>query len=233
MNSKTLNYLIALLFLIIGIVGFVYQDYINVGIGILGILIAIYSATKSKYEKEDSLKEKIKQILKEVEKGNFEPRITNIDKNSEFYDAAWALNNLLDQLEAFEKDISYSIEAAENGIDYRDIPLEGYKGKFRATVEKVNKAIQSISTAIKETKRTQLAMKLNELGGGINYQLNQIKISLDNKLKEFMQKIDVLSTEIYKEEIIKIFERIEKYPELLNNKLDTIFGKYTQKPCNI
>jgi len=197
MNSKTLNYIVALIFLIIGGISLAYQNYINVGVAILGLIITIYTSTLNQEEKKDFVKEKIKNILEEVEKGNFEPRITNIDKNSEFYDAAWALNNLLDQLEAFEKDIAYSIEAAENGIVYRNIPLEGYKGKFRLTVEKVNKAIESISTAIKEKQRNELAIHLNKLGGGINFQLSNIKASLDSKLKEFMQKIDKLSTEIY------------------------------------
>ncbi|GAX87261.1 conserved hypothetical protein [Lebetimonas natsushimae] len=229
MNSKTLNYIIALIFLIIGIVGIAYHDYISVGIAVLGIILAIYTATLNK-EKKDIIKEKIIKTLEEAEKGNFEPRITNIDKNSEFFDAAWALNNLLDQLEAFEKDISYSIEAAENGIDYRDIPLEGYKGKFRTTVEKVNKAIQSISTAIKETQRNQLAIKLSELGGGTNQQLNQIKYSLDNKLKEFMQKIDNLSTEIY-EGANDSTQRMLNLSNVLNELID--FIAHTNEAINM
>jgi methyl-accepting chemotaxis protein len=220
MNSKTLTYLIALLFLIIGIVGVISQDYINVGIAILGVVISIYIALSTK-EKKDPLKEKIIKTLEEAQKGNFEPRITNIDKISEFYDAAWAINNLLDQLEAFEKDISYSIETAENGIDYRDIPLEGYKGKFRTTVEKVNKAIKSISTAIKETQKNELALVLNALGGGVNFQLNQIKESIDTKLKEYMQKIDNLSTEIH-EGANDSAQRMANLSNVLNELIDFI-----------
>jgi methyl-accepting chemotaxis protein len=195
--NKMLSYTLAIIFLVITIIEALNSNYISAGIALVGIIIALYMSTTIKQEHTDNLKEKIKKILEEIEKGNFEPRITNIDKNSEFYDTAWAINNLLDQLEAFEKDISYSIEAAENGIDYRDIPLEGYKGKFRVTLEKVNTAIRSISTAIKETKRNQLLITLEELGGGTNKQLNEIKNSLDNRLKEAMEKIDKLSTEIY------------------------------------
>ncbi|WP_024789995.1 methyl-accepting chemotaxis protein [Lebetimonas sp. JH292] len=229
MNSKILNYLAALLFLIMGIIGYVYHDYINTGIAVVGIIIAIYITTLNK-EKTDPLKEKIKSVLKEAENGNFQPRITNINKESGFFEEAWALNNLLDQLEAFEKDLSYSIEAAENGIDYRDIPLEGYKGKFKFTVEKVNKAIKSISTAIKETKRNELAIELNNLGGGINKQLNEIKLSLDEKLKEFMQKIDSLSTEIY-EGADKSSQKTINLSNVLNELID--FISHTNEAINM
>ena len=220
MNSKILKLILAGLFLIIAVIGGIYEDYINSGIGIIGLLIALYSL-KSKEQKSDNLKTKIDNVLKAAENGDFEPRITNIDKNSDFFDTAWAVNNLLDQLEAFEKDISYSIAAAENGIDYRDIPIEGYKGKFKATVEKVNKAISSISTAMKETQRSEMAMELNNLGGGVNSKLNIIKNSLNTKLKEFMEKIDILSTEIY-EGASESSDKIETLANVINELIDFI-----------
>jgi len=220
MNSKIVKLILAGLFLIIAVIGGIYEDYINSGIGIIGFLVALYSL-KSKEKKSDNLKTKIDKVLIAAENGDFEPRITNIDKNSEFFDTAWAINNLLDQLEAFEKDISYSIAAAENGIDYRDIPIEGYKGKFKSTVEKVNKAISSISTAMKETQRSEMAMELNNLGGGVNSKLNIIKNSLNNKLKEFMEKIDVLSTDIY-EGASESSDKVETLANVINELIDFI-----------
>jgi hypothetical protein len=59
-----LTYLIALLFLIIGIVGIISQDYINAGIAILGVVISIYITLSTK-EKKDPLKEKIIKTLAE------------------------------------------------------------------------------------------------------------------------------------------------------------------------
>ena len=220
MNSKTVKLIVGVLFLIVTITGFIYGDYINGGIGIIGFLVTLYSL-KLKEQKSDNLKTKIDKVLIAAENGDFEKRITNIDKNSEFFDTAWAVNNLLDQLEAFEKDISYSIAAAENGIDYRDIPIEGYKGKFKATVEKVNKAISSISTAMKETQRSEMAMELNNLGGGVNTKLNFIKSSLNNKLKEFMDKIDILSTEIY-EGANESTDKVELLANVINELIEFI-----------
>jgi len=220
MNSKILKLTLAGLFLTVAVIGFICGDYINGGVGIIGLIVALYSL-KSKEEKSDNLKTKIDKVLKAAENGDFEQRITNIDKTSDFFDTAWAVNNLLDQLEAFEKDISYSIEAAENGIDYRDIPVEGYKGKFKATVEKVNKAISSISTAMKETQRSEMAMELNNLGGGVNTKLNIIKESLNQKLKEFMDKIDVLSTDIY-EGASESSDKVEVLANVINELIDFI-----------
>jgi len=221
MNSKILKLILVGLFLIIAIIGAIYEDYVNSCIGIIGFLIALYSLKEKEQKSNDNLKAKIDKVLRAAENGNFEPRITNIDKNSEFFNTAWAVNNLLDQLEAFEKDISYSIAAAENGIDYRDIPVEGYKGKFKSTVEKVNKAISSISTAMRETKRNEMAMELNNLGGGVNTKLNDIKNSLNQKLKEFMGKIDILSTDIY-EGASKSSNKIETLTDVINELIDFI-----------
>jgi methyl-accepting chemotaxis protein len=229
-DHNFLNYILLLIFTAILIISFIYHNYINSGLGLLGILILIFLLLINKKDKSDPLKEKIQAVLKKAEKGDFEARITNINKESPFYEMAWDLNNLLDQLEAFEKDISYSIEAAENGIDYRNILLEGYKGKFRSTAEKVNKAINSISTAIKETKRNELAIQLNELGGGINAQLNEIKYSLDHKLKEFMEKIDNLSNNIY-EGANDSTQRMINLSNVLNKLIE--FITYTNEAINM
>jgi methyl-accepting chemotaxis protein len=144
--------------------------------------------------------------------------------------AAWALNDLLDQLEAFERDIKESIESAKNGIDYRDIAPQGYKGTFRRTVIMLNDAIAAISTALKEQARSELAMTLNNLGGGVKTQINDIKTSLDTKLKEFMVKIDELSGEIY-EGADASAVKIENLTNVLNELID--FIAHTNEAINM
>ncbi|HIE59666.1 MAG TPA: chemotaxis protein, partial [Hydrogenothermaceae bacterium] len=172
----------------------------------------------------------IEKILIKASNGDFESRITNINLKDSKAKAAWALNDLLDQLEAFERDIKESIEAAKNGIDYRDIPEQGYKGKFRITVMMINEAIKAISTALKEQARSEVALTLSSLGGGIKYQLNKIKISLDTKLKEFMVKIDKLSTEIY-EGANASANKIENLSHVLNELIE--FINHTNESINL
>jgi len=235
MNYKTIAAISALIFLGLGIYTGINGDYISAGVSVLGLIVsslAFFTKNGSSNETahNDSLFKKIESILIEASNGNFESRITNINDAEPAAKAAWALNDLLDQLEAFERDIKESIEAAKDGIDYRDIAPQGYKGKFRRTVIMLNEAIDAISTALKEQARSELAMTLNNLGGGIKVQIDEIQQSLDTKLKEFMIKIDELSGEIY-EGADASASKIENLTSVLNELID--FIAHTNEAINM
>ena len=221
MNSKILASIIFILSVIITILGFLNSQII---IGILGLITlgisALFFFIKEK-PTDNTLLNKIKQVIIEASKGNFQNRITHIPKNDENFDFAWAVNDLLDQLEAFERDIKESVNAAKNGIDYRDIAPQGYKGRFRTTVEIMNEAVKAISIAIKEQARSELFITLNDLGGGVRHQINEIKNSFDQKLRPFMLKIDELSTDIF-EGATESAQKIEKLANVLNNLIEFI-----------
>ena len=221
MNSKILASILAILSLIIAVISFLNSQLI---IGILALISLVVSGLfflNKENSKKSPLIDKIKKIVIEASQGNFQNRITHIPKEDENFDFAWAVNDLLDQLEAFERDIKESINAAKNGIDYRDIAPQGYKGRFRSTVEIINEAVKAISIAIKEQARSELFITLNNLGGGVKYQINEIKNSFDEKLKPFMLKIDELSTEIY-EGADESAAKVENLVEVLNNLIEFI-----------
>jgi len=233
MNYKVLAAISGVIFLILSIYTGINADYVSAVISAVGLIITLLifiSNNKKSSSKQSNLQEEIEKILLEASNGNFENRITHIDLSDPSSKAAWALNDLLDQLEAFERDIKESIEAAKNGIDYRDIAPQGYKGTFRRTVIMLNDAIDAISTALKEQARSELAMTLNNLGGGIKTQINEIKTSLDTKLKEFMIKIDELSGEIY-EGADASAVKIENLTNVLNELID--FIAHTNEAINM
>ena len=221
MNSKILASILIVLSLAIAILGFLDSNILIGVLGVLGVGVSsLFFFIKEKNKKNDLIK-KIKKIVIEASKGNFQNRITHIPKEDENFEFAWAVNDLLDQLEAFERDIKESINAAKNGIEYRDIAPQGYKGQFRTTVEIINEAVKAISIAIREQARSELFITLNNLGGGIKSQITEIKHSLDDKLRPFMMKIDELSTEIY-EGADESANKIENLVEVLNNLIEFI-----------
>jgi methyl-accepting chemotaxis protein len=233
MNCKTLAAIGGILFIILGIYTGLHADYVSAAISLLGLITTFpvfLSKQKSSPSKQNNMQKEIEKTLLEASNGNFENRITHIDLSDPSSKAAWALNDLLDQLEAFERDIKESINAAKNGIDYRDIAPQGYKGTFRRTVIMLNDAIDAISTALKEQARSELAMTLNNLGGGIKTQINEIKTSLDTKLKEFMIKIDELSGEIY-EGADASAVKIDNLTNVLNELID--FISHTNEAINM
>ena len=192
MNSKILNISTGVISLILSGYGFLTGDLITGIVALIITIISIYPLIKKEKTPSTStnLIKRIKEVIKKAANGDFDDRITNIPQDDNLADIAWNVNDLLDQLEAFERDIKESIKAAENGIDYRDIALQGYKGRFRNTVLMINEAVKAISTAIKEQNRSDLFITLNKLGGGTKKQINDIKTSFNTKLKEFMLKIE-------------------------------------------
>jgi methyl-accepting chemotaxis protein len=234
MNYKAFFWVLALIFLVVAVYSGFEASYINAALGVLGLIISVAGALMQKESstttKNSSLLEKIKEIIKNAAEGDFSKRITNIDKNDPLFSMAWDVNDLLDQLEAFERDIKESITAAQNGMDYRDIAVQGYKGRFRATVTLINQAINAISTAMKEQARNELFVALNDLGGGIKKQLNDIKISFNEKLKPFMIEIDKLSQEIY-EGADDSAQKIENLTNVLTELID--FIAHTNEAINM
>jgi chemotaxis methyl-accepting protein methylase len=109
MNYKITAGVCGLIFLILGGYTGFNGDYISAVISIIGLIAAIYAAfstSTNSAEKQSMLQEKIEKILLEASHGNFESRITHIDMSDPSAKAAWALNDLLDQLEAFQRDIN-------------------------------------------------------------------------------------------------------------------------------
>jgi len=148
------------------------------------------SATKS------NLAKSIERVLLKAENGDFEDRITHIDNSKPLAKTAWAVNNLLDQLEAFQRDILASISAAENGWD-RGILQGGYKGNFKRAVIEVAKAAESIGESQKNQIKNELRQELSELGGGMRSELNTIKNDISNSIKILLNQISQKSIEVY------------------------------------
>ncbi|EDM23880.1 methyl-accepting chemotaxis protein [Caminibacter mediatlanticus] len=223
MNYKIFNTIASILFLVVSGYGVYKGDYIIGGLGIIGIIITLLPLSKKEKENSnDELLQKIQYVIKKAANGDFNERITNIPHSSPYYNFAWDVNDLLDQLEAFERDIKESIHAAESGIDYRDIALQGYKGRFRATAEMINEAVKAISTAIKEQNRSELFITLNNLGGGVKQQISDIKQSFNTKLKAFMERIDELSQDIYNGADDSA-TKIENLSNVLNELIEFIY----------
>ncbi|MGB3961495.1 MAG: chemotaxis protein, partial [Sulfurimonas sp.] len=64
---------------------------------------------------------RVATVIKDAEQGNLESRIINIKDHAEMRDLSWSVNNLLDQMEIFMREIKASIEGASAKIYYRRI----------------------------------------------------------------------------------------------------------------
>jgi methyl-accepting chemotaxis protein len=108
------------------------------------VLVAVSFLT-NKY-KEELLK--TNDVLKKVANGNLYYRITNIDKsNTNLALISWNINNLLDQIEAFSRDISSSLKGIATGNMNRKMLPPGLHGDFVRVSEEINHALNVIAVA--------------------------------------------------------------------------------------
>lgn len=176
------------------------------------------------YKKEhEQIKKEMIVLLKEVAQGNLNKRITNIpNDNSENSEFAWALNDVLDQLEAFMRDVETSIESSINGKSYRNTESIGLKGQFNKTSKKLQIAINAMGENFDTKTKATLSDKLSNLGGGVSGGLNVIQKDIQEAQKgsDEIAKVATQTSNLSNESL----ENVSK----ITNKLDILNNSITQ-----
>nr|WP_086270057.1 methyl-accepting chemotaxis protein [Campylobacter sp. P0106] len=121
---------------------------------------------KSKFD--DIVYNEIVAVVCGASKGKLEARITNIDNDSRLVTIAKYINDLLDQVEALQRETQSSILAARSGKEYRNIYVEGFKGIFRNNAESLSEGVTGVLEGQKGKIRGILSQKFTELGNGTN-----------------------------------------------------------------
>src|SRR3989339_1137999 len=138
-------------------------------------LLSLFKTNKNK-QRHEQMHDLVIKVLKEAADGKLNGRITNIpNDNSRESAFAWTINDVLDQLEAFMRDVETSIESASVGKTYRTTNPEGLHGIFRTTSEKLKLAISSIAVGYETRIKSKLSDDLSTLGGGIGAGLEVIQ----------------------------------------------------------
>ncbi|WP_353662959.1 methyl-accepting chemotaxis protein [Hydrogenimonas sp. SS33] len=153
--------------------------YIAGGLVLAVALVALFipGGGDSACEKifNDPLIRQIRDVLIKAGRGELSDRITHIPETHVLQGVAWGVNDMLDQVEQMMRDIRASIDAAGEGKRYRTIPVEGYKGDFKAAIPDLNRAIQSIADSYKTKLRGELARDFEKSTGGIGKGLEVIQ----------------------------------------------------------
>jgi methyl-accepting chemotaxis protein len=89
----------------------------------------------------------IGQVAENVAHGKLYNRITGIDKTEEIGALSWHVNNMLDQLESFGREVDLSLKAASENRSYRHVQSKGLYGDFLSISQSINQTIEKISLA--------------------------------------------------------------------------------------
>jgi methyl-accepting chemotaxis protein len=159
--------------------------------GALNVACAVYGNKSASYN--ETIIEQLRTVVSEVAQGRFEQRIVNIKDNGNFGRICWDVNNMLDQLEAFTREIGASVNSASKQEYYRKGLSEGLHGGFSKIVDQVNAAIKQMETSDEENKKNYLAKHLSLLG---STHLNSGIKTIQSDLATNVEVMSVMSHEI-------------------------------------
>lgn len=162
---------------------------------------------------------KFGNAVRDVNNGVFESRITHITDGGELRDACWAVNNMLDKIEVFMREIRTSISKAGEGIFYRKLILDSLPGQFALNASLVNKALEAMEKNAAQTERTKVNSELGNIGKGIAGGLYVV----EDDLKKSVEKLRIINKESANT-TAKSRDSISSLEEIVT-KLDTLLAK--------
>ena len=137
-------------------------------------------------------------VLKDASAGKLESRVTAIPSDDPLGEAAWAVNNMLDQTEALMRETKTSIDSANAGFKHRNIESDGLKGAFEQNALLVAKGVEGIILGQESKIRGEMGQKFQNLGGGIQGSLGKIQKALDvslNSISDVSSSSKVMAAE--------------------------------------
>jgi len=222
-NNQTLTLIIALT--IVTIYGLVTAQYILSILLFAILIISIFLPTDSSSSKQNHLQDSMHRVLKAASLGQLEERITHVpDDGSDMAALAWYINNILDQLEAFMRDTSTSIQNASSGKTYRRTYLSGLNGVFASTASGLNSAIASIVAGNDTKIRGEMSDGFAQLGGGIAQGLTIIQGDIGIAQED--ARVIVQSSNKTAKESSKSLSSVIEIGERLNKLIDLIASSH-------
>jgi len=105
-------------------------------------------------------------LLKEAARGNLDQRITGIKRGAATGELAWAVNDLLDQQEAYFREVLSAFEHATRGQTYRLAMDQGLHGAFKDAMVRVNVSVESLGQVQQMALKEKLISRITDLNSG-------------------------------------------------------------------
>lgn len=155
-------------------------------IGILAFIVCIVQSVCIFFQsRHTSFLERIISVTEHAKNGDFESRVIHLQGDSKLVELGGNLNVLLDNLEAFLREVNTSINASQNNEFYRRALGEGLKGTFVKNIDNINFCLSSIEANAKESLQNSLAHSLMNMSlDNQNHDLNSISTDLNREMSK-------------------------------------------------
>lgn len=132
----------------------------------LAAVMVIYSILAWRFGggcSEDALLDQINVVLSEVAAGEFNNRVVHVERDDKVGEVAWHINDSLDQLEAFFREVQTSFEYASQGKYFRRPITAGLHGDLKKVMTQLNASLDVISEAQKHSGKNEMLSRLGHL----------------------------------------------------------------------
>lgn len=181
------------------------------------------------------------EVSKQYADGKFEGRIVHIRGASVMAQICENLNDLIDHLEAFLREVQTAIECSQKGEYYRHALSGGLDGAFAQNIQGINHALTQIEQNAKESVKNALSKNLmnlnlshqtrdlNEIANGLNQDISYMK-KVDSNIQEISN-----SSKESKKDITMLTESIHNLLELIeaNNSSVESFAEKSKDIGNV
>lgn len=177
-------------------------------------------------KKHDEKLNEILKVLNEARQGLLEARVTNINPSSVSGKIAICLNDLLDQVEALQREISTCAKSSDEGKDYRNIFTEGFRGLFGINAKSVSLSVKSAHESAKSKTRVMLADALDKANEGASGIID-IQSNLSGAISNLIEISDMTKETSSKanesgEAIKTLNSEMQQFEMLITNTNDAI-----------
>ncbi|EPH6466434.1 bipartate energy taxis response protein CetA [Campylobacter upsaliensis] len=181
------------------------------------------------HKDESEMIEKLFMLSNYLKEGDFDKRVIYIkSKSKKLAQIADNLNNMIDGLEAYLREINTSITCSQNNEFYRKALPEGLKGIFAHNIEFINKALSNIEVTAKSAFKNALSKTLMDLSlGSQNKDMSRITTSLNadinamNNIYDVVYSITKVATE-NGSQVISLQESMNTLMEVVNSSKETV-----------
>jgi len=125
--------------------------------------IAVLFMARMASRSNDVIHAKIQHLAKELNQGQLDIRITGINPGNRYYNIAWRLNEALDQIETFMREVDTVSQASNNHEFYRTTLPQGLNGHFATALEKFNQSVEAARNSYWGNKQNELFSSLGQL----------------------------------------------------------------------
>ena len=186
--------------------------------------------------KVQSTIKKVAEVMKEIEQGHMDSRITSITEGGELKSLCWNTNNMIDQLQVYMNDTYSVIEALSKDRFHRKVQISGLKGSFKRSADYINQNVEKMKEHHNSLKLFDLDGKLAEISrstGGLDVIQQDLVYTLDKlsniaKLSqntaaqstETVGAISVVTDNLY--QLVKLVQNSNETINVLSNKANDI-----------